>query len=443
MLWICLSFLLFSAQAEKKKHSSPEVKTKTLGQVKKDSQNETTKDLKQKKLLKTKVLKEGEISSTKESPSKQIKPTKFQVDEDLHSEIQSLKDNSDEAQKKDSPFPFNVKAFEKIISGLKKETFDSEKYKKKVHSLEKSFYNKATFESLELLAELFKQKNDSDNHIKVLEMIVSNYPKKPKGHFLLGMGYKQLYIKEMTKDLQTKTKAIDSLSRAIKLDRKYKEAYEQLLPFLMGTDPLKVKHNQFSLGLIKDMIRYLHDPGNYSLLCEAYYETDFVKQTRKACRKATEEDPKQPKNHLYLAFVQENKKDIRKKVEEVATKFQDSYPVQFKAGLFFVQENPALATEYLQKATEVQPHSYPAHIQLAWLLFNADRIEESYEHFFQSCVHSNGKLMKDFQTATAQLRLKKKISVTTDTSKIERKWKKGISECFNKLKENNKKKKAI
>lgn len=445
-LWISLLFLLLSVQAEEKKHSVSEIKNKTLGQVKKDSQNETTQALKQENSLKAKASKEN--NSKKEEPLlKKTKSKKFHVGEDLQFEIQSLKDNSSQNEsqlKETSTFPFDMKAFEKIISNLKKEAFNSEKYKKKVHALETAFYNKATFDSLELLAELFDKKHDNTNHIKVLEMTVSNYPENPKGHFLLGMGYKHLYLKEMTKDnFKTKESAIESLSQAIKLDRKYKEAYEQLLPLLMKQELSKAGHNHFSLSLIKDMIRYLNDPNNYSLLCEAYYETNFIRQARKACLKATEEDPKQPKNHLYLAFVQENKKDINKKVEETAVKFSDSYPVQFQAGLFFVKENPSLAIEYLGKATEIQPHSHPAHIQLAWLLFNSDRVKKSYKHFFQSCIYSNGKSMKDFQTATAQLRLKKKISVTTKTFSIERKWRKGISECFNQLKENSKKNKKL
>ena len=351
---------------------------------------------------------------------------------DLKSEIKLLKNTSPSFPAQREEFPrvsLDLDAFEKMISVLDGESANSERYKKEVHSLETSFYNSASFDSLDVLTDLFDKKEDRDNQIKVSEVMVLNYPDIAKGHYLLGLGHKKVYLKESVEKKRKKArqKAIESFSQTIKLERRYQEAYRQLLPLLTEEG-----HTPYSLELIKDMIRYFNNPVDYSFLCEAYYENNFVKQTRKACAKAIDKEPENPKNHLFLAFVQEQEKDIKEWVDQTADNFSTSYEVQFKAGVFFLKSNPVLAVKYLERAIAIQPQSHVAHSHLAWHLFHSGKLEKSREHFFKSCLHSKGKSMKDFQKAEISLRYKKEPSVA-------KKWREGINSCFQSLKEEGKK----
>ena len=404
-------FLLCFSIAEAKTSSHKRAKSRTFVQEKKSSQNETPTD--------------------EDSESR----TQFDVPRELKSEIKQLQDSSDvPEQKKPSKNNFSLEAFKKIFSFLKQEPVDSKKYKKEVHSLETSFYNGASLESLITLSVLFDAKNDTANHIKVLDIIVANYPDQAKSHYLFGLGYKKMYLKAEKKDPRSKSrqKAIDGFSQAIKLDRAYEEAYKELLPLLAENG-----HNSHSLDLIKDMIRYFAEPGNYSQLCSAYYETHFVKQSRKACAKATEEDPDEPTNYLFLAFVQEKTKDIKVEVEKVSGRFLKSFDVQFKTGEFFTKTHPSLAIKHFTRAIALDENSYEAHRNLAWLLFKNENISESYDHFLKSCIISLGKTLKDFQKAAAALRYKK------HTSAMSNKWQKGLDKCFQHLTKNKKKKPPI
>ena len=409
-----------SKKEEKIKEKEKSIKKKGKnGDIKTGERDDGKREEKSERKTEEEVI----LKDRKDSSSKG-----FRLPGELESEIKNLRGGSsyDEPVKlnKSSKSSFDLEVLEEVISVLDKESPGSERYKKEVQSLETSVYNHASLNSLEVLADIFNKKEDTVNQIQVLEIMASNYPENPRSHYLLGVAYKKVYLESTAKDEdEAKSKAIESLSRSIRLNRKYQESYEELLPLLTESG-----HNQYSLELIKDMIRYFSNPKNYVRLCEAYYETNFVKQTRKACRKAIEENPGEPTAPLFLAFVQEEKKNITQKVEEAAENFPDSYVVQFKTGLFFLKSNPTLAIKYLKRAVTVQPRSHKAQNHLAWLLFNDNQVKKSYEHFFQSCVHSQGVFMKDFQKATAMLGYKKQSALTV------RKWKKGIDKCFQSLK---------
>ena len=416
-------------KSEKLRDDSPsQLKTSSDSQAQgKEIQGEKGEKSSEKKAAQDEKRKAGGKTNLKEEDQQE----KFSLPGDLEVEIKSLKKDIPSADEvESSKVSFDLDAFERSLSILEREFSDSDKYKKEVHSLETSFYNDASLGSLEVLSDIFDKKDDRTNKIRVLETIAANYPEIPKGHYLLGVGYKKIYFESPESHDKAKKRAVESFSQAIKLERRYQEAYQDLLPLL-----IEEGHTPYSLELIKDMVRYFRDPKHYSLLCAAYYENNFFKQTRKACAKAIEEDSQEPTNYLLLAFVQEKEKDIKKRVEEVAERFSHSYDVQFKTGVFFLNSSSVLAIKYFKRAVGIQAHSHRAQSHLGWLLFKADQIEKAYEHFFQSCIHSRGKTMKAFQKAEMSLRYKQ-------TSSAAKKWRKGIADCFQSLKEKSKKTKA-
>ena len=400
-------------------------------------------------------------SEEAQTPSRQKRGSKkFSGGKDLSKEIQNLKGVVQD--RKESAF--DKEAFNKILSALRGESFGSEQYRKQVQTLERAFYNAASFESLETLAALFDEKEDRDNQLKTLKIMASHYPENPKSHYLLGEGFKKKMAEappdqrgfrqssagaddknpeagEEDQEKTLKERAVESFGYALKIEKNYEEAYISLLPLLLNENkPLgEAGHNTASLKLIEDMIRRFADPRYYSLLCEAYYENQFLRQARKACAMAAEEDPKEPKNFIYAALVQTEAKDIKRKVAEAAKRFPDSYEVQLKAGLFFEEETPQAAIECFTKAAESRPEAFAVRLRLAQLLFKSEREEEAYPHFFEACLHGEGEApLKSFRQAVRQIRLKRRASGSKEISVAEKKWSAGAKECLKTLKKRKK-----
>ena len=392
-------------------------------------------------------------------PARKRGSQKISGSKNLSKEIQNLK----AAVQDQKESAFDEDAFNKVLSVLQGEPFGSENYRKQVHTLELSFYNAASFESLQTLAALFDEKGDRDNQIKTLEIMASHYPENPKSHYLLGEGLKkkmaeappdQRAFRQSSAETNEKNpaapedqektlkeRAVESLSRAVKIEKNYEEAYTSLLPLLLNENkPLgEAGHNRASLSLTEDMIRRFTDPHYYSLLCEAYYENQFLRQARKACAMAAEEDPKEPKNFIHAALAESEAKDIKRKVAEAAKQFPNSYEVQIKAGLFWEKENPTSAVECFKKAVAVQPEAFAVRLRLAQLLFEAEREEESYPHFFEACLQGEGEApLKSFRQAVRRIRLKRRASGSKEVSATEKKWSRGAEECLKALKNRKK-----
>ena len=311
---------------------------------------------------------------------------------------------------------------------LDRESSVSDRYNQAVELLEASIYNKASFETLKLLAETYGENKDYPNQIKVLNRLTLAYPDMPEPHYLLGIAHKTIYLEDKTKE-KHKELAIESLSEAIKKNRKYTAAYEEVLPLIKERG-----HTKHSLALVIEMIRYIKKPEHYIELCEAYFETEFFQQSRRACKKSIEKNPEDPKSHILQALSQKKKNKRHKMVVETAGRFSESFFVQKKAGLFFLKQNSALASSYLSAALKLDPEAGDLHEIMALRLFKAEKFKKSYKHFFKACVLSKGRFLKEFRKAKNKLtRLKK--------NELAKKFKKGFEECFAKSKKEAQKKK--
>ena len=307
--------------------------------------------------------------------------------------------------------------FLKILN--KKSTLSND-YKQTVTFLKGRFYNNAHFNTLEILADTYKNNGDYSNQIKVLNILIADYPKNPKSHYKLGMAYKNLFLKNHKKE--DKQKSIDNLSNAIKINRKYEPAYKELLPLLLKGDV----HTKNSLSLVMEMIRYVKKPEHFIYLCKAYFDNKYWKQSQRACKKAMIKNPGNPKSHILYILSKKVSKDTNKKIIDIAEKYKKSFYVQFRTGIFFMKTNQTLATSYLNSALKINPESLKILKILSKLLFKQGQFKKSYNHFLKACILSKGSLMLEFQKATSQISHK-------DAS-LSPLFKKGVEKCFNSLK---------
>ena len=360
------------------------------------------------------------------------------------------------------------KVFIDFIEIIEKEPLESDEYKKAVSFLENSLYGEASFETLKLLATVYKEKNDLINQLKVLNILSINYPNKPESFYLLGMGYKYLYLyslenpKRTFKNISVKTsdkgktskdsskavekvilegeddtrkykeKSIESFNQALKIDRKYILAHKALMSLFMVENPKTGEriHTRESLSVAMDILKTFRKKKHYIQLCKAYYDNKFFKQSRKACAKSVQKNPNDPVSPFILALSKKNKKDTNKELLATAKKFTNSFFVQYKTALFFMDKDPTVATTYFDSAYALRPKNMRLNKIMAKFLFDNKEEKKSYEHFLNTCLLTNGKFLKDFRTAKRQLRRKQKPELIST-------FQKGIDECFLSAKKSN------
>ena len=334
--------------------------------------------------------------------------------------------------------------FVDFIEILETEALNSEEYKKAVKFLEDSLYNSASFETLKLLATVYKDKDDTRNHIKVLNVLSRNHPKNAEGFYLLGMVYKELYFKEKKKHTRNnkekekkkekisryKTKSVDYFNQSLKIDSKYVLSYKGLLELLMEKNPKtdELIYTQETLSIVMDMFRALRKNKYYILLCQAYYDNNSLKQSRKACARSVQTNPNNPRSHLLLVLSQPESKEKRKNVLQVTEKFKQSFFVQYRAAHFFMNEDPRVAITHFERAYALQPEHVKLNEIMSQFLFYNNEEEKSYKHFLNMCLLTKGKNLKYFRIVKMKLyRMKKQELIEI--------FQEGIDKCYQTIKE--------
>ena len=320
--------------------------------------------------------------------------------------------------------PQDLEKFQQYLNTLNQESPTSKKYIEAVTFLEINVYNKANFDTLELLSDIYKKNKDSQNQIKVLKLLVLNYPKDPRSHYKLGVLYKNIFLKSLK--IEDKDKAIVSLNNSIINKRNYEPAYKELLPLLLENET----HTKSSLALAIEIVRYIKKPENYIILCEAYFENVFPSQSQKACKKAMEKNPEDSKSQILYAISQDQENNRNQQVIDVAKKYTKSFYVQYKAGLFFMEDNPNLALSYLNTAVSINPDSLKLQQLMAKTLFNRGQHKESYDYFLKACLLSKGAFIREFETAKSKIVHKNEALLPLFTN--------GYDKCFNSIIESRK-----
>ena len=340
-----------------------------------------------------------------------------------------LKKTSSREDKLEASF----KEFLKILSSHPKR---STEYKDLSSFVEKTFYDSVSFNSLKTLADLYLEKEDINSYLLVLQSASVSYPKNPEVFYLLGKAHKMLEDSlEDPEELEENTKKIlKNYRTALQLNQKYREAYEGLLKEIMVFDKEKQKltHTRDSLNLVMDMLKYLNDKKDYPLLCEAYYDNKFTRQTRKACVKSFKKNPNDPISQLILAFTLKDKKKREEKLLSIGAKYPNSFKTQYEISLYFQDISLTHTIAHLEKAHKVQPENLVLNERLARFLLKNGREEQAYPYYLKSCLLSEGVFLEEFKRTIGFLRTQKKEEELIET------FNKGIKECYQTVKKNKK-----
>ena len=425
-----------TSQAEKKQALKFETGAKT---GKKEKESKPSSGEKKSTKVEEKSEKESE-----ESPKTKTLSLSSQESRQREEENKSQKPNKLEGKTKPQT-PVQMKTQDKIEETFKKflkilETHNSQssEYKRAASFLEKTLYDEVSFDSLKVLSELYLKKGDAKGHLRIMKAVTVTYPDKAESFYLLGKAHKAFSktIEDEEESQSNRQKMLESYQKALKLDTKHSPTYEVFLKELMILDEesQELKHTRESLSLVQDMLKYLKQKQHYVLLCEAYYDNNFIRQTQKACVKSIKKNPNEPISLMTLAFSLPQKKKREEKLLEIGSKYPNSFKTQYKIGLYFKEDSPELAINHFLKASQIQPDHLRLNTILSRLLLRNNKEKEALPYFLKTCLLSDGFFLSEFKEAMGFLRRKKKIETVIQFDK-------GVKKCYKAIREKKKQEK--
>lgn len=320
------------------------------------------------------------------------------------------------------------KVFLDFLKVFQNTDLNSQEYNKAVQFLEVSLYNGSSFSTLKTLSRIYENKQDLRNQLKVLKLIVLNYPNNSESFYLLAKTY-ELIFRDKKRDkiirLQSRANSIKNFNKAINKNKTYAKAYEDLIKLLQKKDlyTSQYQHTKASLSVVIEAFAQIKKIKYYSDLCKAYYDNKYFKQSLKACKKAITKNPKDFRSHLIYAFSFSDKNQIEKKSLQVAQMFLKSFFVQYNAALYFMDKNPRLAIVHFNHAYKLQAKHINLNKIMAIFLAQHEQEKQAYKHFLQACKLTSGKFLKEFKIEARRLRKKSLPSLIPQ-------YKKGIKSCF-------------
>jgi len=264
------------------------------------------------------------------------------------------------------------------------------------------------FTTLGLLASSYHEKSDFNNEIRVRKIVVDKKPKRPKAHLLLG----KTYMQSKKTDL-----AITSFRTAVKLNKKYKPAYQALVAIFNESN------NKYEARLVlQDMlVRFGHSSTTLGQLCRLYSIDGFLKEAQQTCQLAIKKAPKIPDNYVYLAQSTKDLKD-EKRAEHLFKRAAKKFPkseiaVWAAADYYSDKKNYPVASRYYKYAVKADPKSWRAQFGLAKSEFKLKKYIESLQAYKSACKLDR-KTYSNLALAAGQLRQESNYAWSSKFSRV-------------------------
>ncbi len=250
-----------------------------------------------------------------------------------------------------------------------------------------------------LLARGYSGKADYLNEVRSLELLLAQNDKDYYVQNLAGEAYVRLGKSD---------DAIEHFNNARELNRRYKEAYANLIKQYQKTG-----NNSEALNLLTDMLKIFgRRPDVLTQLCKMYSDQGFHDRAFEICPEAIAASPQNPENHLYYAQTladDEQKEKSAKVLREAAIKFPKSELTQWTAGnLAFEQKNYVASYNYFSQCTLADSKSSRCFLGLAKSAFELQKNPEALAAYDKACQLNPG-MVGEIRKAASQLRQKKDL----------------------------------
>ena len=231
--------------------------------------------------------------------------------------------------------------------------------------------------------------------IRILQHLVEKNKNDYVSHYRLGKSYfKSDKLSE----------SIASFTAAIKINERFREAYDELLIALE-----KAERRYDLRETLIDMVATFGETGKLlSDLCKIYYEDGFLTESSTLCQKAITKAPEVAENHIFLGLTfldSENKDRAIAIVDTAAKRFTKSEFAQYTAGQLNEDgKNPATAYLFFKKGTEADPKSFRCWLGLAKTAFETKNYAEALGAFKQACILNRSNTVEEFRSASGKLK---------------------------------------
>jgi tetratricopeptide (TPR) repeat protein len=229
-----------------------------------------------------------------------------------------------------------------------------------------------------------------DDEVRVLSIIAKKEEDIHEWHMLLGQAYiKQSSINvngDQEKYQRLLTQGIKELRQTLKLQPKYKPAFDLLLKTFIAQ-----KANNEARELLTEGINSFGErPELFRELCRIDSNDGFLVQAVTNCSKSISISPNYPDHYVFLIqALSDQKEDLKAERQAVsaAKRFPKAEFVQWAAGMHFLRKkNYPVAARYFQTAVNIDPASGRAQFGLAQALFEAGKEKEALDHFVKACA---------------------------------------------------------
>ncbi len=245
-----------------------------------------------------------------------------------------------------------------------------------------------------LLAKAFHELKKYKDEVRVLRKVVSQNDQNHELFYRLGMAEKA--NGEITE-------AIVHFRQSMKIKKKFRPAYEELLSIFDES------HNNYEARIVlKEMDRIFgFDSFLGAFLCRLDSMDGYLESAIKICQKTINKDPHQLSNYFYLAQSLKDKKDeihAEKVLVRAAKLFPQSEWIQWATGEhYYNQQNCAVALKYYKQAVKMDAKSSRSLLGLARCLVGEKQYESGLNYFHQACALDE-KVLDVLREVTGQLR---------------------------------------
>lgn len=257
----------------------------------------------------------------------------------------------------------------------------------KATELLNAYTDQLTAAGFRALAFSYSNLKKYEDEVRVLNIVASKDEENHEWHMLLG----QAYLKQAsattdpTRNQLLITKSIQQLRMALKVQKKYKPAYDLLLKTFIQ----QKAHNEARELITEGINTFGPRPELYRELCRIDSNDGFLVQAVDNCTESIKISPRYPDHYVYLIQALHDQKEAvraERNAISAAKKFPNSEFVQWAAGMmFFRKKNYPVAARYFQQAVKALPDSGRARYGLAQALYESGREKDALEHFIKAC----------------------------------------------------------
>lgn len=333
-----------------------------------------------------------------ENTSKKPDPSPDQSTEKTNDKIEELKN-------KIKKTPRNLK----LVIELAQEFYNIGDYEKTTLLMWKQI-EKIDRNALLLTIRAHEKKKEWDQVLKVTLVMLSRDAKDKEALFYQGRSYlAQRKDNQKAFNKEKETQAAEVLKKAIEIDPKYQEAYEEFAKIY----DVKKGVNYYELRLwYQGMVEKLGEkPEFLAKLCEIDTLDGVNESAIKYCEKAIQMDPLNATNFVYLGRVQKNigeSEKSHKTLKEAAEKFQKSTLAQETyAKLLDEDKNYIESFKVYEQCIATDKKNETCLVSAAYAGAQIQKLEKSLEYIKAAC-QINRSHSVDARKIAAQLKQSQK-----------------------------------